>query len=186
VEILRHLFRFSDGDCTECSRLIWSAPEAFRRSTTQPEPTEESTRLRQAWQRRWPGQAPIAHQLRANERWLRFHSLPGSQRYAQNESEYDELTRRHHTALAELAQHAKTPGPMMVVTCPSLPETSLATTACHLSRQPTTRPPYRADDAGCPPGPTRTTRGTATCRYTRWPTLVAWMTTFSTSCRRTA
>jgi hypothetical protein len=36
------------------------------------------------------------------DRWVRFHSLPGSKRYADNEEEYAELMRRHLAVLAEL------------------------------------------------------------------------------------
>lgn len=36
------------------------------------------------------------------DRWVRFHSLPGSKRYPDDEAEYDILLERHHTLLAEL------------------------------------------------------------------------------------
>ncbi|MCG5216365.1 DUF3885 domain-containing protein [Streptosporangium sp. KLBMP 9127] len=36
------------------------------------------------------------------DRWVRFHSLPGSKRYADDESEYAILLRRHNTVLDEL------------------------------------------------------------------------------------
>ena len=36
------------------------------------------------------------------QRWVRFHSLPGSKRYADDEEEYAELMCRHLAVLAEL------------------------------------------------------------------------------------
>lgn len=56
--------------------------------------------------------------IRGNERWVRFHSLPGSKRYAGNEDEYAEIMRRHLTVLAELLSqdNAGTERELMVVT----------------------------------------------------------------------
>ncbi len=41
--------------------------------------------------------APVGHVLRGHlhEHWTRFHSLPQSKRYAENDGEYAELLRRH-------------------------------------------------------------------------------------------
>ena len=48
------------------------------------------------------GLLPLGHALgRSGERWVRFHSLPGSKRYAENSEEYGKL-RRHFTVLGEL------------------------------------------------------------------------------------
>lgn len=46
-------------------------------------------RLSQLWQERWPLSPPIAHEVRAvcRDRWVRFHSLPGSKRYADDEED---------------------------------------------------------------------------------------------------
>lgn len=57
------------------------------------------------WDRRFPHCEPIGHHLRVAfpERWVRFHSLPGSKRYPENEAEYAEVLARHNTVLGELA-----------------------------------------------------------------------------------
>jgi hypothetical protein len=41
---------------------------------------------------------------------VRFHSLPASKRYAQDEPDYDEMLRRHHAVLADLSAGAGAPG----------------------------------------------------------------------------
>jgi len=50
--------------------------------------------------------APIAYRLRdaCEDRWVRFHSLPESKRYAKDESEYRIIIERHYSMLAELAE----------------------------------------------------------------------------------
>lgn len=65
--------------------------------------TKEAESLTAGWQLRWGG-SPIAHELRDRhaDRWVRFHSLPMSKRYAGTEEEYRILLDRHHTVLAEL------------------------------------------------------------------------------------
>jgi hypothetical protein len=57
-----------------------------------------------AWHARWPRSRPIGYQLRdtASATWVRFHSLPESKRYADDEAEYDELLSRHLTLLTDL------------------------------------------------------------------------------------
>lgn len=59
------------------------------------------------WAGAWGECRPIGDELRScpRDRWVRFHSLPGSKRYADNEDEYAELMRRHMTVLAELISH---------------------------------------------------------------------------------
>ncbi|MGA5819321.1 DUF3885 domain-containing protein [Kitasatospora sp. NPDC094028] len=56
------------------------------------------------WDRRWPGSLPVGHEIDAGERdvWVRFHSLPESKRYAEDEREYGILLERHNTVLDEL------------------------------------------------------------------------------------
>ena len=63
-----------------------------------------STALAALWRERWPSDPPVAHTFRSAyaDRWVRFHSLPGSKRYADNEEEYAELMRRHLAVLGEL------------------------------------------------------------------------------------
>lgn len=76
------------------------------------------------WQRRFPGCEPIGYRLRKAfpKRWVRFHSLPGSKRYAENEAETATLLERHNRVLGELARpgqevvllltgHSETPDP---------------------------------------------------------------------------
>ena len=64
-----------------------------------------------AWRTQWPDCRPVGHELRssAHETWARFHSLPESKRYAENEAEYDELLTRHFTLLSELSSSTSTP-----------------------------------------------------------------------------
>ncbi|MFJ9696102.1 hypothetical protein [Kitasatospora sp. NPDC101183] len=56
------------------------------------------------WEQRWPGSPPIGHEIedRGRERWVRFHSLPGSKRYPEDEGEYAILLERHNTVLESL------------------------------------------------------------------------------------
>lgn len=71
--------------------------------------------LRAAWEKRWPGTPPEADQLKAifPERWVRFHSLPGSKRYPEDEAEYRTALSRHHAVLDDLAGTASS---LVVVT----------------------------------------------------------------------
>lgn len=75
--------------------------------------------LTSLWADRWPMCRPIAHELRhcASDRWVRFHSLPESKRYAENDDEYAEVLRRHNTVIDEL--QATRPGArtLLVITC---------------------------------------------------------------------
>ncbi|WP_326618818.1 hypothetical protein OG863_15860 [Streptomyces decoyicus] len=56
------------------------------------------------WQRQRPMGPPLAHELRAaySDRWVRFHSLPGSKRYPETEDEYTVVLDRNNTVLEEL------------------------------------------------------------------------------------
>ncbi len=72
---------------------VWPQPTSDNRLLEEP-PTEssEARALATLWNARWPGLEPIAHGLRwRSDRWVRFHSLPGSKRYADDEGEYEEL-----------------------------------------------------------------------------------------------
>lgn len=75
--------------------------------------------LTAAWARRWPNSRPIAHELScgANGRWVRFHSLPESKRYAGNETEYAEVLRRHNILLGELVGTPAQEQAVLVFTC---------------------------------------------------------------------
>jgi hypothetical protein len=56
------------------------------------------------WDLNFAGVPPIGSELRETlrERWVRFHSLPNSNRYPDNEGGYAELLGRHNMVLAEL------------------------------------------------------------------------------------
>lgn len=113
----RHIFRFTRDDCPDCTRLIWDHPEAFRhRRPAKVHPMGRS--LTALWQHRWPGTRPISYELRSSDHWVRFHTLPGSKRYPDTESEYAEIARRHRCLLRELSDHhAPTDNQVFVVTC---------------------------------------------------------------------
>ncbi|MGW0506856.1 DUF3885 domain-containing protein [Micromonospora sp. NPDC003241] len=68
--------------------------------------------LTERWEQRWPECPPFAHWLpgRYPDRWVRFHSLPGSARYAVNEGEYRIMLDRHNTVLSKLD-----PGAVLIV-----------------------------------------------------------------------
>ena len=57
-----------------------------------------------AWVNAWPGALPIAHELKEmfEEQWVRFHSLPGSKRYADTPEESATVLHRHNTVLHDL------------------------------------------------------------------------------------
>jgi hypothetical protein len=73
------------------------------------------TAVSDAWDRRWPECPPIAHWLRDrySDRWVRFHSLPESKRYADNAAEYATVLERHNVGLTELEPGAE----LVVITC---------------------------------------------------------------------
>lgn len=56
------------------------------------------------WNRELPHVTPEAHRLKheCRARWVRFHALPESKRYPENEAEYAEILRRHNAVLGEL------------------------------------------------------------------------------------
>ena len=53
------------------------------------------------WQRWFPGCEPIAYHMRDafSDRWVRFHSLPGSKRYPEDAAEYATVLERHNVIL---------------------------------------------------------------------------------------
>ncbi|MFF4379769.1 hypothetical protein [Kitasatospora sp. NPDC001547] len=55
------------------------------------------------WERRWPGTEPVGYEIgRERDVWVRFHSLPESKRYPDDEREYAIVLERHNTVLDEL------------------------------------------------------------------------------------
>lgn len=77
--------------------------------------------LIQAWVSRWPSTRPIGHELRhiGPDHWIRFHSLPESKRYAENDSERGEVLHRHNTVLGELVSRQPTAADesVLVISC---------------------------------------------------------------------
>ena len=63
-----------------------------------------------AWERDWPGIHPFRDNREPWDQWVRFHSLPGSKRYADTDAERSEIVRRHTTVLNELLGHEETSG----------------------------------------------------------------------------
>lgn len=60
--------------------------------------------LTELWEQRWPNCPPVGYKLRDPYRdvWVRFHSLPESKRYAEDESEYAVVLDRYNTVLDDL------------------------------------------------------------------------------------
>jgi len=60
--------------------------------------------ITQYWQQAFDAVTPKAYNLKHvfKNRWVRFHSLPQSKRYPDNEAEYAEVLRRHNLVLQEL------------------------------------------------------------------------------------
>lgn len=60
--------------------------------------------LTELWQQRWPSCTPVGYKLRNPYRdvWVRFHSLPESKPYADDESEYTVVLERYNAVLDEL------------------------------------------------------------------------------------
>ena len=64
---------------------------------------QELEGLSALWDRRWPSVAgDIQMRYAYPDRWVRFHSLPGSKRYPDDEAEYAIVLERHHALLVEL------------------------------------------------------------------------------------
>lgn len=70
-------------------------------------PAVDTAGLTDLWVGAWGDCRPVSYKLRSclHDRWVRFHSLPGSKRYAGTEDEYAELMCRHLVVLAELLSH---------------------------------------------------------------------------------
>ena len=80
------------------------------------------------WNRWYPNCEPIGHCLREAfpDRWIRFHSLPESKRYPEDEAEYIEVLARHNRILGELAQ----PGERVVLLTAEYAESSEPSRTC--------------------------------------------------------
>lgn len=75
----------------------------------------DTSHLTDLWDQRWPDSPPRADWLKHAypSRWVRFHSLPGSKRYATSEDEYAIVSHRHNTVIDELTDGAK----LLLITC---------------------------------------------------------------------
>jgi hypothetical protein len=62
------------------------------------------------WKRWFPSCEPVAHHLPLAfpERWVRFHSLPGSKRYPESDAELATVIERHNRVLGELTRKGET------------------------------------------------------------------------------
>lgn len=84
-------------------RRVTGSHGAFRH----PAQTAEANDLTAAWERTWPGSEPRGFLLRDHrDRSVRFHSLPGSKRYADGAEEYAEILRRHHAVITSISDDA--------------------------------------------------------------------------------
>ncbi|MFL9656562.1 hypothetical protein ACJ7VE_22920 [Streptomyces sp. PB17] len=65
--------------------------------------------LADLWRARRPSGPPVTHTFRSTyaDRWVRFHSLPGSKRYPESEGEYAVVLHRYNTVLDELFAHGE-------------------------------------------------------------------------------
>ena len=56
------------------------------------------------WEEQFPGFDPVGYRLRDEfpDRWVRFHTLPGSKRYPDDEADYEVLLARFNDVLGEL------------------------------------------------------------------------------------
>lgn len=88
----------------------WAIGSRWRRARGQhgafarAEVSARAAQLTDLWERRWHRVEPLGYLLRVEyaDQWVRFHSLPESQRYAESATERDEILRRHRTVLREL------------------------------------------------------------------------------------
>lgn len=67
-----------------------------------PELSERSIDLTRRWRKAWGTDTPLGVFPLNPERWVRFHSLPLSKRFADTPAELSEILRRHTVLLSEL------------------------------------------------------------------------------------
>ncbi|WP_437571867.1 DUF3885 domain-containing protein [Sorangium sp. So ce542] len=65
----------------------------------------QMSQLSEVWRRHLDDSEPVAHLLRARfgDRWVRFHALPGSKRYPEDEEEMVMVLERHNRVIGSLA-----------------------------------------------------------------------------------
>lgn len=87
-------------------RRLFGPSGDFRRG----EKTERSRALAALWFARWPDIAPSPRGLQSpraalsGDRWVRFHSLPGSKQYAETDEERRTVLARHFAVLRYLSR----------------------------------------------------------------------------------
>ena len=86
------------------------------------------------WSTSFKGCSPVAHTLKNlfPQRWVRFHSLPESKRYPENEEEFGIVLKRHNAVLRTLV--------------PTTTQVLLLTTEFSWDSKPTV-PPYQIEKA---------------------------------------
>jgi hypothetical protein len=64
----------------------------------------DANQFRRFWQQHFPNCPPVSYLFKYNlaDRWFRFHSLPESKRYAEDETEFVELLTRQNTVLLDV------------------------------------------------------------------------------------
>ena len=93
-----HCLPTSSSRCRRCVAPAWPKVTSLRGVPLDP------VALSQLWAQSWPGLPPIDYEVRdERDRWVRFHALPESKRYPEDEQEYAEVLRRHNLLLGELA-----------------------------------------------------------------------------------
>lgn len=82
-------------------------------------PDEDSVNLSElskAWEVHWPDCRPISYEIRGmRKRWVRFHGLPDSKRFAESDEDYEEILRRDHAVLSDLSDRNRVEGNDVVV-----------------------------------------------------------------------
>jgi hypothetical protein len=72
--------------------------------------------LSRTWEARWPQCRPLGYELRGmRDRWVRFHSLSGSKRYAESDDEYEVVLGRNHSVLSDLGDRYQEEGEHILV-----------------------------------------------------------------------
>ena len=84
---------------TECQRYL----RIIRRPETPLREPIVPHEFLKIWNANYPGQIPAGYSLRSHfsARWVRFHSLPQSKRYADDEHDYEILLERANTVASE-------------------------------------------------------------------------------------
>jgi hypothetical protein len=64
----------------------------------------ESEKFQQFWKTNFEASPPNGHLLRKayHDHWFRIHTLPQSKRYAETQTEYNEILHRHNTVITDL------------------------------------------------------------------------------------